>query len=202
MLRKGAVVFAVAVVCSAWLVAATERRATVGISVRVSPEADRTALVTALRGRIAGPEIDVVEGCDRVIFCVSVVGVPVRVGRRDGGRAFATYVSRRLVAHPNWPWEPPPDEDEDEPVSPVTIIDSYTAGGDVACVTCERELEALRLEVDTVVEITDETMVDEGDLQLYVGPATEGFLTEVSQEIAKGLLERHVAPWRESQKTN
>jgi len=191
-----------AVLAAAWVGAASPSGIVVGIDAQVSPAADREALVTALRGRIADPGTEVVEGCDKVTFCVTVVGAPVRIGRRDGGRAMASYVSRRLVVHPNWPWEPPPEEDQDSAASPVTIVDSYTAGGDVSCVDCERELEALKLEVDTVTQITDETLVDEGDLQLHVGPATQGFLVEVAEDIAKGLIERHVEPWRESQKKN
>lgn len=197
-MRPGLVLLAVAAVTTPALIWATEPAVTVGITVAVSPEPDRAVLLTALRGRLEEPDLTVVEGCDEVTFCVTVVGTPVRIGRRDGGRALASYVTRRLLAHPNWPWPAPPRAEDQSSSVPVTIVDAFTAGGNVSCVDCERELEALRLQVDMVREVTDTTLVDEGDLQLHVGPATSAFLAEVATEISRGLIERHVRPWRES----
>jgi len=170
----------------------------VGVTASIGAEQERSAFVAAFRGRIEGPDVAVVEGCDGVTFCVTAVVAPVRLGRREGGRAVATYVTRRLLDHPNWPWAPPAAGAEGGPASPVTIVDAFTAAGDVSCVACEREIEALRREVGVVRAVTGETMVDEGDLQVHVGPGTADFLVGVAAEVAAGVLERHVAPWRAS----
>lgn len=170
----------------------------IGFELAAQGVARREELAGAIRAQLAArassvePSAGVAEGCDGVVFCVSVIAVPVRVGRREGGLAIASYVTRRLIDHPQWPWRPSPAE---QPASPVVIENAFTVGGKVECAPCERALEDLREAVGTVKAITRKTMADEGDLNLVVGPANTAFVTEVAAGIAARFVDGHLEPW-------
>jgi len=172
---------------------------TIGVEAAVATPQDATTLEDAVRGALAatGPEAcEVVHGCQDVTFCLTVVAVPIRTGQRESGLAVAGYVARRLTAHPDWPW--PPDEAApaaDAGASPVHIVDAFTASGNVACAGCQAALESLQREVDSARTVAAPTMVDEGDLQVLIGPAGRAFLHEAATTLAIGLRDRHLRPW-------
>lgn len=177
--------------------AAAPRRVIVGIEVQAdSAEAARRiheGFAVALAAD-ATADFEVRDGCGDVAFCVSAVVVPIRLGKREGGWAVAAHVSRRLLVHPNWPWKALPPE-APEGASPIRIQDAFTAGGDVGCAPCQRDLERLQREVADARRVADPTMVDEGDLQLVLGPGSPGFLSSAAENLAQGLVARHVKPW-------
>jgi hypothetical protein len=175
-------------------------RLKIGFELTAQGVTQREEMGRAIRAHLAGrassvePAAVVLEGCEEVVFCVSVIAAPVRIGRTEGGMAVASYVTRRLIDHPQWPWPPPAKAEES---SPVVIENAFTVGGKLECASCERALEDLRDTVDTVKAITRNTMVDEGDLNLVVGPTDAAFINEVASDLATRFVEQHLKPWLE-----
>jgi hypothetical protein len=178
--------------------ATTAMRIRVGVDAHTQPPSDADVVRTAVRAALvtgAVPAIDVVPGCKDVTFCLTVVTLPIKVGGRTGGMAVAGYVSRRLVVRPDWPWPHAESAAAPSPSAPVRIEDTYTSGGSLACAGCQAELDALRRQVAAARTLTADTMVDEGDLQILIGPSGEGFLKEAAASLAGALRDRHMGPW-------
>ena len=169
----------------------------IGLIVAADPGPTRDSVRRALSVRLMAAGVQVLDDCEEVTFCVTVAAVPVRLGKREGGVALASYVARHLLAHPDWPWQPPPPPPPGAPAPPA-IEDAFTAGGDLSCVPCERRLEALEREVKLARAVAEGTMVDEADLQVQVGPATEAFLLDAAGTVAEAVVTRHLRPWQAS----
>lgn len=179
--------------------AAAVEGVTVGIEVVAGSPEQARMVEDAVRAVVAASGAGApktVEGCKDVTFCLTVVTVPIRMGKRDEGQVVAGYVSRRLTAHPDWPWAPPtPTPASGAATSAVTIEDTFTASGNVRCAGCQSALEALQREVASARSVAAGTMADEGDLQVLIGPAGNGFLHEAASTLATALRDRHLRPW-------
>ncbi len=170
---------------------------TVGLDLDLAEASQRVAFDEAFRSTVGAATVDrpvtVVEGCDDVSFCVTVVAVPVRLGARAKGVAIAGYVARRLWADPQWPW--PPEKKKEEAGGPPMIEDAYTAAGDGGCVECQSRLERVERQIALARSLVADTMVDEGDLQVAVGPSETAFVSATAADMATAVVDRHVRPW-------
>ncbi len=173
---------------------------TVGLEVELADASQRSAFTNAFSAAVSAADLDrrvtPVDGCEDVSFCVTVVAVPVKLGARAKGIAVAGYVSRRFLVDSQWPW-PPVDEKGKGGTAPLSIEDAYTAGGEAGCVECQSRLERLERKVDIARALVADLMVDEGDLQVAVGPSESGFVAATGTAMGTAVVERHVRPWCE-----